>query len=631
MIKRMKWGGMMIASFLAVSSCQNEEMTNLKTDQQMFKLEVTRGTGSRTTLDKEGNVYQTKWSAGDKIYVTSADGKTTGVLTLVSEAGRSEGTFSGFVFGNPDDLKYSVFPVPSNNVVDLNDLDEGQLDAPMVATITPQNTAQFENACAMVMLDIDGLPENATVSVSNANIVANAKFDAATGQLTPITTATTTVSITETKANEPVFVPLFINPNTSDTTFDLTISVNGKECKIEDVTLVTKQLSHSDIPELKYTTIGEESYLIKIVEPTENEDVNDVLSSGGSVIITEAPAEGEDNTLKIGQSSNNVPTIITLDYPLSGITIDKEGDTNPTQPIKVIVAGGITDQINVTAAEGLKVELVYQVDNAEQMTTLFENLTDAASGNTSVEVASNIDLSDVEWTPVRVDGYHGADVITVDGKGYTITGLNAALFAGGFAGGSGIVIKNWTISESVIVANNTQGYGAFVGCADSMDEITLINCHLENSSIITPNDGSAESRIGGLIGWTAGYNKQNDGPVDSYITVTGCSVKGCTLKGAGSIGGIVGHAGANAATYTNIDGCEIMNNTFHSTDTGDWRTGVVVGTANNGQCVIKNIIESGNTLIQTGKTAPTGNKRNYYGRFVPSGTGTLTIDDETIN
>ena len=233
------------------------------------------------------------------------------------------------------------------------------------------------------------------------------------------------------------------------------------------------------------------------------------------------------------------------------------------------------------------------------------------------------------WTPIKIDGYHGADIVTVEGNGYTIKGLTAGLFAGGFAGGSGIVIKNLTIEDSKIVANNTLGYGAFVGCADSMDEITLINCHLKNSSIITPNEGANESRIGGLIGWTAGYNVQNDGPVDSYIKIQDCSVIGCTLKGAGSIGGIVGHAGANAATFTTIENCKVSDNIFTSTDDGGWRVGVVVGTANNGQCVINGITSSNNTLTQTGKSAPEG-QSDLYGRFVPAGTGTLIIDGKAI-
>ncbi len=271
------------------------------------------------------------------------------------------------------------------------------------------------------------------------------------------------------------------------------------------------------------------------------------------------------------------------------------------------------------------------ITNLENMKSILTSAGAAGAGDTTIHLMTDIDMTGSTWTPIKVDGYHGADIVTIEGHGSTITGLTAGLFAGGFAGGSGIVIKDLTISRSKIEADNTQGYGAFVGCADSMDEITLINCHLLDSDIITPDDGSAESRIGGLVGWTAGYNNQNDGPVDSYITIKDCSVIGCTLKGAGSIGGIVGHAGANAATFTTIENCTVKDNLFISTDDGNWRVGVVVGTANNGQAKISNITESGNTLEQTGKTAPTGDaKRHYYGRFVPAGTGTLVIDDVNI-
>lgn len=270
------------------------------------------------------------------------------------------------------------------------------------------------------------------------------------------------------------------------------------------------------------------------------------------------------------------------------------------------------------------------------METLKEELTkagQAGAGYTVLEISSDIDMTGAEWTPIKVDGYNGADIVTIDGKGHTIKGLTSSLFAGGFAGGSGIVIKNLTIADSKMVADNTQGYGAFVNSADSMDVITLVNCHLKNSSIITPNNGANESRIGGLVGWTAGYDKQNDGPVDSYITIENCSVVGCTLKGAGSIGAICGHAGANAATFTTINNCTITNNKLISTDNGGWRTGVVVGTANNGQCVISNITESGNTLTQASASDfknPTGATRHYYGRFVPAGTGHLTIEGVEI-
>lgn len=611
---------------MMLANCTDKELVDQATDGRMFTLEVSRGMDSRTTLTPATGGYQTLWSEGDQIYVTSEDGGTTGVLALVSSPGSANGTFQGYVFGEGE-LKYTVFPVPVNGVIDLNNLDEGEVDAPMIATIDSQGVTQFKNACALINLNIDGLPQDAEISVSGDGIVSSAAFNAKTGSLAPITTSAKKVAIES--SEESVLVPLFINPTATDTEFDLTISVNGKICDIENIPLKNEKVSSNNVPELQYTTVGDQDYLVEIVEPSENGNVNEVLATGASVVISSDEAVEE---LTIGQSDNNVPTVITFEYPISEITIKKDGEVAPTQPIKVIVAGGVTEEVEVRA-EDLNIELVYQVNEAGQMSTLLTNLVDAGSGNTSVEIAADIDLTGETWEAKKVDGYHGADIITVDGKYHTITGLTRSLFAGGFAGGSGIVIKNLTIAESTIVADNTQGYGAFVGCADSMDEITLINCHLIDSSIITPNDGANESRIGGLIGWTAGYNNQNDGPVDSYITVTNCSVTGCTLKGAGSIGGIVGHAGANAATFTTIENCTIKKNVFISTDDGGWRTGVVVGTANNGQCEISNIIESENTLKQENASDvknPTGNKRNYYGRFVPAGTGSLTIDETEI-
>lgn len=273
------------------------------------------------------------------------------------------------------------------------------------------------------------------------------------------------------------------------------------------------------------------------------------------------------------------------------------------------------------------------IDSMETLKSELSAAGEAGAGYTVLEISSDIDMTGKVWTPIKVDGYNGADIVTIDGKGHTIKGLTSSLFAGGFAGGSGIVIKNLTIENANMIATSTQGYGAFVNCADAMDVITLINCHLKNSTITTPNNGQAESRIGGLVGWTAGYNNQNDGPVDSYITIQNCSVTGCTFTGWGSIGGICGHAGANEATFTTIENCTITNNKFISTDDGGWRTGVVVGTANNGQCVINNITESGNTLTQKNADDiknPEGAKRNYFGRFVPAGTGHLTIDGVAV-
>ena len=248
--------------------------------------------------------------------------------------------------------------------------------------------------------------------------------------------------------------------------------------------------------------------------------------------------------------------------------------------------------------------------------------TSAGSGDNVIKIGKDIVLKEGEtWTPAKVDGYHGAGVVTVLGNGHKISGLNAPLFAGGFAGNSGIIVKDLTLDGVKINdATSDQGIGAFVCNVDSMPKIELDNCHLTNSEMIS----TGGARVGGLIGWTSGYNNPDDGPVNTYINITKCSVEGCTISAKGSVGGIIGHAGCNPATYHTISDCSVKNCVLKSTDDGGWRVGVVVGTANVGELSINNITESGNTITQTGKTAP--EHSNLYGRFVPETTGKLVID-----
>ena len=312
---------------------------------------------------------------------------------------------------------------------------------------------------------------------------------------------------------------------------------------------------------------------------------------------------------------------------------------------KIMVSGGEFEKFNPAdcAAEGAHTNFLadgYMSVEAEEgvwtvvrgtkpvvMTTAelratLTAFTSAGSGDNVIEIGKDIVLKEGEtWTPVKVDGYHDAGVVTVFGNGHKISGLNAPLFAGGFAGNSGIIVKDLTLDGVKIndVTSN-QGIGAFVCNVDSMPTIELDNCHLTNSEIIS----TGGARVGGLIGWTSGYNKPNDGPVDTYIKITKCSVEGCTISAKGSVGGIIGHAGCNPATFHTITDCAVKNCVLTSTDDGGWRVGVVVGTANVGKLTINNITESGNTITQTGKTAP--EHSNLYGRFVPGTTGELVID-----
>lgn len=199
----------------------------------------------------------------------------------------------------------------------------------------------------------------------------------------------------------------------------------------------------------------------------------------------------------------------------------------------------------------------------------------AGTGNVTVEILRDVDLTGIDWNPVTVSA-PGYPVVTVEGNNKTITGLNDMLFAGTWAGGSGLIIKNLTIDESAIVndkddAKGTVGVGAFIGFPQASATITLENCHLKKSSV------EGGHWTGGLIGYAAGYAGE-DGPVFMNLTVKNCSVTGSTITGKGSVGGIIGHGSGNGWTNVVIEETTVQGNTITSTGSSAIKAGAIMGT-----------------------------------------------------
>ena len=199
----------------------------------------------------------------------------------------------------------------------------------------------------------------------------------------------------------------------------------------------------------------------------------------------------------------------------------------------------------------------------------------AGTGNVTVEILRNIDLTGIDWNPVTVSD-PGYPSVTVNGNDYTITGLTDMLFAGTWAGNSGLIINDLTIANSTIVndendANGNIGVGAFIGFPQASATITLNNCHLVNSTV------KGGHWTGGLIGYAAGY-AGTDGPVFMELTITGCSVTGSTITGKGSAGGIIGHGSGNAWTNVVIEKTTVSGNTITSTGSSTNKAGAIMGT-----------------------------------------------------
>ena len=284
---------------------------------------------------------------------------------------------------------------------------------------------------------------------------------------------------------------------------------------------------------------------------------------------------------------------------------------------------------NFDATTGeVKMSYVAKIGDTEYPTLADAFAAANKTGDTVIELLDDINMTGKNWTPVGVDGYYGQGVITLNGNGKTITGLSAPLFAGGFAGKSGIVIKDLTIAGADINdKTNDQGIGAFINCVDSMPRIELDNCHLKNSKIVSTGD----ARVGGLIGWTSGYNDPNDGPVDTKVTLTNCSVENVTIEAKGSVGGLIGHAGANPATYHTITGCTVKDSTLKCTETGkSWRVGDLVGTANVGQVTVDAATSASQNILTQENASTQKPEGNIFGRKEVGTAGLVIIDNKVV-
>ena len=287
---------------------------------------------------------------------------------------------------------------------------------------------------------------------------------------------------------------------------------------------------------------------------------------------------------------------------------------------------------NFDATTGeVKMSYVAKIGDTEYPTLADAFAAADKTGDTVIELLDDINMTGKSWTPVSVDGNHGQGVITLTGNGKTITGLSAPLFAGGFAGKSGIVINNLTLENVNLNDTGSEyagtGFGAFICAVDSMPTISLTNCHVKGGTI----ESTSGARVGGLIGWTSGYNKPTDGPVDTKVTLTNCSVENVTIEAKGSVGGLIGHAGANPATYHTITGCTVKDSTLTCTETGkSWRVGDLVGTANDGQITVDAATSASQNSLTQENADPQKPKDSIFGRDAVNDTGLVIVDNKVV-
>ena len=237
-----------------------------------------------------------------------------------------------------------------------------------------------------------------------------------------------------------------------------------------------------------------------------------------------------------------------------------------------------------------------------------------------------------DWPSPDLDGYstpHNKKAFVINGNGHTISNLtagdNATTEAQGFIGSMwsdvSLEINDLTLENAQITASKGDGggpgIGGFVGNIDSSPSVKISGCSLLNSKI------TGGHWAGGIYGYAAGYDVENNGPVHTTIDISGCTVDTVTISGDDtSVGGVMGHAGGNENTTITVTDTVVTNCTI-TTETTSAKAGAVLGTNGVGAVTLKNVkYDEGNT-VSYGNTP---NNDRAYGRLVFNGVGSLTID-----
>lgn len=203
----------------------------------------------------------------------------------------------------------------------------------------------------------------------------------------------------------------------------------------------------------------------------------------------------------------------------------------------------------------------YVITSAEELAWFSDNASFSGSSENAI-LASNIDLSGKEWTPIGKSNYAPYSG-NFDGNGHTISGLKTtnAAYAGLFGYVTGTVSNLTVTGEITYIGYNTCYAGGIAGYNIGAIE----NC-------ISETNISGKATGGGISGTNEG-------------SVTGCINKGNISGSSGDIGGITGSAkGGSISLCANYGNAESTSYSY---------AGGIAGRIQ-GSAVIENVYSMGN-------------------------------------
>ena len=468
------FAGFIVVTSMAMISCSHEELEMMNDSTESFTATMEIPT-SRTSLGDDGS---TVWSDDDAVSVFKKSGYHHKYQV---DAGGSPVAILKYAnvsteHGVSLDKNYAVYPYSENNSIDAQGL--LTLDLTFLAE---QNYTDgtFENGKSVMTAKSD----NNELSFFNALSLLRIKLCSEVPGDCSIT------SIKLTSATQPI---------------------NG---------MATVDMSKDKQPAVFVSTDAvNKSTTLNIADAIMMEEACDGTDGGYDfyILVPATTFPANDLTIRVdGVDANGNEMVYEALYPTE---------------LKLVRSGITTIHHKFTATElAGTIEPKKIVTTKTELLDAFEN-----AGNIAViELADNIDLQGVDWTPIgTADAPFNA---VLDGKGFTISNLYisnteyAALIA---YAGENVVIKNLTLEDVNI---NSTKYAAGVVCMADSDGLTIENVKV--SGTIT-----ATSYAGGIVGIADGVS----------VNINACENSADVT--ANRAGGIVAwaNASANIENVTNL-------------------------------------------------------------------------------
>ena len=203
----------------------------------------------------------------------------------------------------------------------------------------------------------------------------------------------------------------------------------------------------------------------------------------------------------------------------------------------------------------------YTIKNEAQMKEFAEKVNSGIDfkGKT-VKLGADLDLTDVEWIPIGINGTGKLFKGTFDGQEYTISNLSIDWSANTTGAGlfgyvpNPAVIKNLNIKNVNVKAQKYAGAIAGQLEENGTSRATIQGCNVDGGTItLAVVNGDNGNHAGGITG----YASKN-------VTIEDCSVKNLTITAYKDMGGIAGTATGKTSSghVLNIKNCTVTDVTF---------------------------------------------------------------------